>query len=315
MNLNLTWDNTIPLPDCGFRADYRRKGEQVAYSHITTSGSTSATTSIHIPIIAPANYEGAVYGNCCSGSTSAGDPYAVNAYSVVTVSVVVLATPDRLRATITSLYANPYDVIFSVYASYTLNGTPHTVTTDITLVNGTTNVSANLISTTGTLVLLSYTIIAISPIFDNGGELQQYDPVSTPSYFQLLPSGTTVPNTSGSPITLPSFTLDSFQVTEVDSSNNPTAGNLLISWGQEIIYANGVNPYDNFTFTIKDASGSTLGTATIANNTKGLRELTIPIQKATIPLTTTNILAMRVLWDDGSTIGSAKAFYLPDFTY
>lgn len=309
MNLKLTWDNPVPLPDCGFRAEYRRKGEQVAYSQVTTSGTTSATTSTYILVDAPANYEGAVYADCCSGSTSAGDPFGVNAY--VELQVALTISGSTFTGMMFSDYANPYDVLATVTINYHIGPSYSVYNNTSTYPAGTTLRNAFSAVIPG-IVVDSYSITNIAPIFNNGGQLQQYDPVNTPGYFQFYNGS--IAETSGSPIAQPSFTLDAFIVTERDTSNNPTAGNLLVSWAQGSAFAGGVNPYDNYSFSVIDASGSTIGTATLSATINGLRELTIPVQKNSIALDTSHQYTMKVEWDNGATIGSTKVFYLPDFS-
>lgn len=309
MNLKLTWDNPVPLPDCGFRAEYRRKGEQVAYSQVTTSGTTSATTSTYILIDGPVCYEGAVYADCCSGSTSAGDPFGVNAYVPLTLTVEVSGT--TMTGYVTSDYGSPYTTLVDIEINYHVGAAYDSFIHTVMYTAGSTSRSAAIVLG-GVPTVDNYAITNIAPVFNNGGQLQQYDPVNTPQYFQFYTNS--IAETSGSPIVQPSFTLDAFIVTERDVSNNPTAGNLLVSWAQSSVFAGGVNPYDNYTFSVIDASGSTIGTATLSSTINGLRELTIPVQKNSIALDTSHQYTMKVEWDNGATIGSTKLFYLPDFS-
>jgi len=156
---------------------------------------------------------------------------------------------------------------------------------------------------------------SISPVFNNGGTLQQYDPINTPAYFQFTAtsgqtSGTTLWN--GSPAILPSFTLDTFNVTETDSGGSVIAGDLIMTWAQGYTAYGGVSPYDMLTLKITDfATGTiTYGETTIVAAGNGLRTVTISMS-GTITAATEFFLKVQTF--DQTHILSGSAFYLPDY--
>lgn len=314
MILTITWTNPTPHPGCGYRALYRRKGD-ATYTTITTSGSTSGTTSIVVQPSAPASYEGYVQSNCCSDSISSGDPFGTNAYSTMSASTSVRLSPPNFLITITSLYANPYATIVSgTFTSNQQGVLAYSVTypagvKSAILVTSNTPTGSNLETTTNTV------ITTISPIFNNGGSLQQFDPISTPAYFKFTAtsgqtSGTTYWN--GAPTVLPSFTLDTFSTTETDLNGNVLAGNLNLSWIQSVIFAGGVSPYD--LLTLKVYEGATLmGELTVPTDIKGLRSCTIPITKGASYITSAVQYKLESHWSDGTLIVTAATFYLPLF--
>jgi len=111
MRIYLQWLNPAPFPTCGFKVLYRRKGDS-AYSSVDTSGTTtSGSTMLTVPIDAPSCYEGLIQSNCCDNILSPGDPYGVNVYVGMAVSVAVRLDPLAFRVTLTSAYGNPYDTL------------------------------------------------------------------------------------------------------------------------------------------------------------------------------------------------------------
>lgn len=321
MKLHLNWLKPASLPSCDYKVAYRRKGESV-YTELETSGNTSGITSgsTDITISAPACYEGYVKSDCCEGNLSAADPWGLNAYSTIGISIAIQPSPAAYVATITSTYENPYDTVLTGTFVSSMAGTlSYTATypagsTTATVVLSGTPIAPN------SETISSVGISTISPVFDNGGQLQQYDPVSTPEYFEFYAtSGATSGATStyGNPLTLPSFTLDAFNVTEIDVSSNPTAGNLLISWIQDSVYRGGVVPYNSMTFDVEEVSnpGTILGTGAISMLTNGIRNLTIQMVKGLEPISTSTQYKMLVYWLDDSqpSVHPTRTFYLPDF--
>lgn len=315
MTLTLEWDNPTPQPVCGYKAFYRQKGG-IAYSYIETSGATSATTSLVLSTGAVGCYEGYVQSNCCSDNFSEHDPWGVNMYSPLAVAIAVQASPLSYIATITSTYANPYDTIITGTFTSSLAGVlaytatyPAGSTTAAVVVSG-TPLSANAET------ISNVTISAISPVFNNGGSLQQYDAVNTPDYFEFTAtsgqtSGTTFWN--GDPMVLPSFTLDSFNVTEVDGSDVVQQGVIQLSWAQSILYGSGVHPYNIINAEVKDPGGVSMGEAIWVIDRVGLRNMQITINK-TSGYTISTVLNMSLVltWADDSALGTAS-FYLPDY--
>lgn len=309
MNLHISWTNPTPLPSCGFDAYYRRKGDN-EYSTLATSGTTSGST-VHIS--APASYEGYVKSDCCSGVVSPAAPFGVNAYSGVHIAISFTTNPlPSYIATITSTYANPYDTL--------ITGTfVSTNTSGATTIGYTATYPADSVIVTVVLgnspassseTISSPVITSISPVFNNGGSLQQFDSVDTPPYFMFYDSSTSGVTWNGSPTTLPSFTLDAFNVTSQDTNLNILAGDLLISWIQESLYLAAVSPYDYITFQVKDADNVIIGSLLTTPGTLGLVNAIIPLTKAARALIPTTPLIMVTRWGNTSLI-SSKSFYLP----
>lgn len=315
--LTLQWDNPTPHPNCGYIASYRRKGDS-SYTSISTSGSTSGTTSLVVHTSGPANYEGYIQSNCCSDNLSLGDGWAVNTYEPVGVVVSVKTSPLRYAATITSQFANPYDTIItgnytsSAHGVSTYSATyPAGSTSAVVTISGTPASAAETISNT--------TVGDISPIFNNGGELQQYDAVLTPTYFQYTAtSGQTSGTTfwQGSPLVLPSFTLDAFNITETDVDGNVIAGDLIVSWANSTLYGSGEYPYSNMQFIIQQNMDSDIvSDVTFPNITRGLHTMTLPMIKTVNNITTTVEYKINIYWENGAqpSVGNVVLFYLPDF--
>ena len=313
MTLTIYWLNPAIHAACGYKALYRRKGAS-AYTEIDTSGSTSGSTSLSFSVSAPASYEGYIQSDCCSSSVSTGDPFGVNGYGTFHVSVAIQVSPLHYIATITSGYANPHaHILTGTFTSSSAGTVSFTATypansTSSAVILSNAPVSAN---ETVSNVIIS----AIAPVFNNGGALQQNDLVNTPSYFELYTSGATsgVTTWHGDPMTLPSFTLDTFNVTETDISGNVIAGNLICTWAQPYVYGGGISPYNEFTIDVKELAGSTvLGTTTLSTAVNGLRSITIAISKGSFNITSSVAYKADFLWGDGLQYES-KAFYLPLF--
>jgi len=314
MNLTLHWTNPVQHPSCGYKALYRRMSAST-YTELDTSGSTSSGTTVQIAVSAPASYEGYIQGNCCSDNVSAGDPFGVNGYGTVAVAVSVQANPLHYLATITSTYANPYINVI----------TGHFTSSSAGIVNFTASYPANSTSAIVVLapdpnsaaeVITNVRIDTISPSFSNGGSLQQLDPVRTPAYFEFYStsgstSGTTTWN--GDPLRLPSFTLNAFNVTETNLSGNPIAGNLLVSWIQDYVYAAGTGIYTTFTILVREqATHTTVGTLTFTPSTNGLLNATIELTQGSTYLSSSLLYQMLFYWEDGILVDT-KDFYLPLF--
>jgi len=313
MNLAINFDNPTPAPDCGYKAWYRRKGD-TSYSTATTSGSTSGETSIGITVSAPACYEGYVKSDCCNNNLSLAAPYGVNAYSPVDVAVEVATVSEELvfQATITSTYANPYDVLIGgTFNDTSISGTT-TIAYTATYPAGSITATVTLVGTpvTSEDVISAVTITAIAPVFDNGGTLQQYDAVYTPSYFQFYDGSTSGVTWDGAPTTLPSFTLDDFNITAIDLNGNATAGRLLCSWIQHSLYGDAESPYNYITLQVKDADNVIIGSLLTTPLILGLINISIPLVKANRALVPSTPFTMVARWADNTIIAS-KVFYLP----
>jgi len=318
MNLHINWLKPATLPSCNYKVAYRRIGDAV-YTELETSGNTSGITSgsADITVSAPASYEGYVQSNCCGDNYSESDPWGVNAYSTIGISIAMQVSPLSYIATITSTYANPYDTVITGTFVSNLAGTV-TYTATYPADSTTANVALANVPVSANEVISSIGITTISPVFENGGQLQQEDDVLTPTYFEFYAtSGATsgATTTYGNPLTLPSFILRQFNTTEVDISGNPISGNLLVAWIQDSKYLDAVFPYDTITLTIQeDGIGTVLGTGVISAGTNGIRELSIYMVKGTLPIATTTLYKMQMYWTDDTQppIHPSRTFYLPD---
>lgn len=309
MHLNITWNNPVPLPSCGFDAYYRRKGDS-EYSTLATSGTTSGST---VPISAPASYEGYVKSDCCSGVVSPPAPFGVNAYSGLHVAISFTTNPiPSYIATITSSYPNPYNTLITgTFISTNTSGST-TVAYSATYPAGSITATVVLGNSpaSSSETITNPLIVSIAPVFDNGGSIQQFDAVDTPPYFMFYDGSTSGVTWNGSPTTLPSFTLDAFNVTSQDSNLNILSGDLLVSWIQESLYMSAVSPYDFITFQVKDADNVIIGSLLTTPNALGLVNAVIPLTKAARALIPTTPLIMITRWGNTSLI-SSKSFYLP----
>ncbi len=313
MNLNLTWTNPTPHAPCGYKAFYRRKSDP-QYTELDTSGNSSGTTTLSISVPAPANYEGYVQSDCCDSLISTGDPFGVNSYLTFHAVAAKNAGLNGFQVTITSAYANPYPTVITGSFDYTITITPVTIPFTVTYPAGST--SAVLAIGTGgqvtfTGIVSNTKVYNYAPSFTNGGTLQQLDSVLTPSYFKLYWDGNTSGSTwDGSPTDLPSFTLDQFNVTEIDGSGVIQAGDLLISWVQANLYNSGVSPNNIITLEVYDPTPILIGSTIINAGPVGLRESSIALTKASYVLTTATLFTMKALWADDTLINS-RTFYLP----
>jgi hypothetical protein len=297
MNLSIAWVPPVPAPTCGYRALYRAKGAS-AYTEISTSGTTAT-----VVLTAPACYEGLVKSDYCSG-TASGVPFGVNAYGEFTVDVIINDS-NEAEITITSAYPSPYDLMVS--GTYDLTANLITITetfTDITLTAGDTTYTEVLTAPlSGSHTVSNIVVTAFASVFNEGGQLQQLDPVSTPEYFQFYWDQDGEPVWDGAPITLPSFTLDSFVVTEQDISGTPSAGTLNFSY---IVPDGSVQPFNLVELIANDDFGN-IGTTIISIENKG-------VTNGTIDITITGLLSdnrrLRAYWPD-TTLIALRDFVLP----
>lgn len=301
MNLNLTWTAPSPRPTCGFKAEYRRKADS-SYNELVTSGTTAT-----IVVNAPTCYEGVVISDCCSGSTATGAPFGINAYSTFSIT----GTLNNLREvaiTVTSLYPNPY--LLKITGTYviTFHGAPGTH-------SFTFNYPANSTSYTDIVSggyaqgvsLSDLTITQYIPEFDNKGALQILDPILTPSYFKFYFGGDAEPVWNGAPISLPSFTIDAFNPTEIDVDGTTVlAGNLLVSYILSYFYMTSftsveLEVYDDITL---------IGSVILSTGPLGARNAIIPLVKGSNPLDSGTLFTMKAVWPD-TTIIDTERFSLP----
>lgn len=322
-NLTISWQDPTPVPVCGYSAYYRRKGDP-AYLSINTSGTTSGVTVVNASVVGASCYEGYIQSNCCSGNLSAATPFGTNSYESLTFSLTVSTSPTRYTGTISSITPNPYNIYISGTFTDSISG-PQTFSNVVYLAGNTLQV-LTVPGTPGSTnsVISNMKITSTVPLFDGGGTLQLFDAVNTPSYFAFYnssPIGTFFAQTSGvtwlgSPATLPSFTLDAFNVTATDTGGNPLAGILLVSWIQDSLYTTSgttlVYPYTQVIFQIKDAGNNILGTLVTAPGPLGLVNAAIPITRASssYPLTPSTQFVMATRRADSSLIAS-NIFYLP----
>lgn len=297
MNLSITWVPPVPAPTCGYRALYRAKGA-AAYTEISTSGTTAT-----VVLTAPACYEGLVKSDYCSG-TASGVPFGINSYGEFTVEGI-LNESNEVEITITSTYPSPYDLMVSGTYDLTANLVTTTETfSDITLPAGDITYSEIVTAPVSGSTTISNTLVtAFASVFNEGGELQQLDPVSTPEYFQFYWDQDGEPVWDGAPITLPSFTLDSFVVTEQDTDGNPTAGTLNFSY---IVSDGPAQPFNLVEIIANDDFGG-IGTTIVSIENKG-------VTNGTIDITITGLLSdnrrLRAYWPD-TTLIALRDFRLP----
>lgn len=323
--LTILWQAPIPNPTCNYIAAYRAKGIP-SYTFVNTSGSTSGTNSLNVPGLVPACYEGFIQSNCCGDSLSdlTNSYWGVNSWQPVYASATVNINARSFNFVVTSVYPNPYPTLCTLNINFNTSATTFVGSYPITYPANTTlyaitefngNVGA------GSTINFVY-ITSIAPVFNNGGNLQQRDIVNTPQYFGFYntsgctsgsTSGCTSPTWSGSPILLPSFTQDGFNVTGTDTMGNPIAGQLLVSWIQSSTFGGGSGVYASITFQIFDSTGVHLqGTITVPYGVPGLNNASIPISSTIGTISISTQYLMKTLWADTSVSGSAL-FYLPTF--
>lgn len=313
MHLNVAWTNPTPQAGCGYQVLYRKELYPEGYTTFLTSGSTSGSTSLSIVVAIPANYEGNVYSNCCDG-LSTPVPFGVNGFSTIYVGISLQLSPSKYLATISSPFPNPYDTLLSgtfissVAGLVSFSATYPANSTSSVIVLSNTPVSANE-------TFSNITITALVSNFNNGGQLQQWDNIGTPSYFGFYStSGTTSGITmwNGSPTALPSFVLRQFNVTSTNISGDTLTGDLLINWIQNYLYNAGLSPYDFVTYKVYDPGNNLLGSVSTTGLSNGLRTATISLTRSsgTYPLIISTQFRMDVVNSAGSVINT-KVFYLP----
>jgi hypothetical protein len=321
MNLGLTWTNPAPLPACGYNILYRQQGYPI-YSTATTSGTTSGSTSVTIPVLAPANYEGVIQSNCCSGNNSPGQPFGINSY--LGFGLQIIPEPGQnsyYKAIISSVYGNPYATYISGNFLLTTTSGATSGTTTVNFTNliypaASINTSATIaisLPTANTYSISNIVVTAVTPQFDYGGGLQQFDALLTPEYFGFY-FGTKAP-WNGSPLSHASFVLSNFQVTQQDVNNNALVGNLAISWIQGSLFSGGTGIYDNVTLAVTDPATSVVGAVSFPQSPLGLRNNTITLTRtnSSYPLTSSTLFTITATWANGSTINTTT-FYLPPAT-
>ncbi len=313
LDLNINWTPAVPYPTCGYRAAYRRN-QDAAYNQGTTSGSTIA-----IPIDAPACYEGTVYSDCCNETVSIGIPFGVNSYVPFNLDVnVQVGEVNYYGIIINSAYPGVYDTIIDGSFDVTVIATSGTTTVDfeVTRPAGQTHsIIVTTIEAAGSnleLIFSNILVNKVGPIFDNGGALQQADPINTPPYSKFYWDGSSG-NTylAQSPISLPSFLVIQFDPTEVDTDSNILAGNLHVSF---ILSASesSVLPFNSITFQVDDNKEGTNGSVVVSLTQNGLIAAIIPMVKVVNPLDKSTAFSMKAIWPD-TTIAETKTFYLPEF--
>jgi hypothetical protein len=305
MNLNLAWTTPSPLPTCGYKALYRRKADPT-YTEIDTSG-----TTLTLVVEAPASYEGNIVSDCCAGTggTSSGTPFGVNAYQALNVSASISGTVLTVSAN--SHFGNSYDVIVTATANWQSGSTPHSITQQGTYPAGSTSgvIFHWDVAAGSTVDANGITDVLIGPIFTGGGQLQQLDSVNTPPYFGFYWSGNISGSTwDGSPLSLPSFTLDAFTPTELSPDGlTILAGNLNLSYIADQIFS---NAFTSLSLEVYDATSAFVGSTIISKTPLGLRTATITLTKATSPLTSATQFTVQAVWPD-LTVIETKTFFLP----
>jgi len=302
INLNLAWTQPTPIPTCGYRILYKRMAD-TDFNIVAVSGSTAT-----ISVDAPACYEGYVQGNCCGDSLSLVDTsaFGVNTWQKLTLTVATVGSNWVVSGT--TDYANPYDALVSGTIYYHIGASHYTLSGSGTLPAGSTSASLLITAIPSGAIFDSVVITNISPIFNNGGELQQADPISSPLFFDFS-SGTSAPVWNGSPTSLPSFLLTRFVVTELDVDLvTVLAGRLDISYILSEYYS---TSFTTITVEVYDST-TLIGTTTIPVSPLGLVSASINLEKGPNTLSTSTQFTMKVLWPDTTLINS-KTFYLPTF--
>lgn len=309
MNLIVNWTSPIPYPVNNFQIFYRRNYDPF-YTSFNTSGTTSGSTYL-INVSAPANYEGYIQSSCAGETVSDHVPFGVNAYQSISITINIVGSTAIGMGT--TLYPNSYPILIDLTVNYHIGITPETLTGTVTYPAGVTTFQVLDAGIDPAAVIDSFVVNSIVPVFDNGGQLQQLDNVSTPPYIKTYWNGNTSGTTwNGSPLILPSFTLEAFNVTAVDPENNPVAGNLIVTWIADSIYHNAVSPYNQVTFTVYDPDSSVMGSSNAYPSTLGLQTAVIPMNLVSAPLNTSTEFTMTTQWGD-TTLSATVVFYLPNF--
>lgn len=305
MELNLSWTSPIPTPTCGFRIKYARNGDPSYFPEVDASGTTAI-----ISIDDHVNYYGEIVSDCCAGNDSLPQKFGINSYGSVRLTNPVPANLG-MYVEVTLQYPNPYPLNIDFTAQVTTSGG---VTT-------TRSFTASLpVLTTSDVVLClnSFLLATDTAVLNNDmvitkqltyyGNILRYDAINTPLDYGLYKYGDTSGTvwTSGSPLILPSFLLNGFTVTDIDTSGNIVGGLLSFSYiVQTPYYSTGL-----YTFDVYDETDSVLiGTVDIAAG--GLRGRI----SSTITMTDTVDIAgsyyiMKVLNPDG-VILTTKQFSVP----
>ena len=175
MNLDISWVPPAIPPACGYKVQYR-KNEDTFYTTLAVASGTTAS----IAISGPACYEGYVQSNCCSGSTSVTVPFGVNAYSEFSIDAVNSDT-GHFNLTISSTYGNSYATLIEGVIDYTISSTPYTQSFSVTYPSSTTTDTFSIGSNIpGNALVTGISSLVYSPIFNHGGQLQQFDALNTP---------------------------------------------------------------------------------------------------------------------------------------
>lgn len=303
MTLEITYDTPVPAPDCGYIVKYRRYGAS-SYTEVSTSGST-----VTAGMTTPACIEGTVQSDCCEDNLSVTTPFGINSYQQIFVEVSKNTELQQFQIDVTSEYGNPYDTVIAGTIFYTAFGDPYTEDYEITYPADSTEYTAYDGIASETAIITGDTFTC-TPVFSGGMQIQQFDSVNTPNYFQFITtSGSTW---DGSPTSLPSFTTNALIGLEVED-DIVTQANLLCSWIYDSIYEDGIAPYDAVILEVYDEDNALIGELRFPADPIGLRNITIFLQKADRELNTTNEFTMVAKWDDDSVINTLT-FTLPEVT-
>lgn len=305
MELNLSWTSPIPTPTCGFRIKYARNGDPGYFPEVDASGTTAT-----IPIDDHVNYYGEIVSDCCAGNDSIAQKFGINSYGSVRILGFL---PVNLGANvqIELQYLNPYALTISFSAQITTSGG---VTTTKYF-----NVDFPASTTLATIFCADASLrISDTAVLNNdmviikqtsySGELIHYDALNTPLDYGLYKYGDTSGTiwTSGSPLILPSFLLNGFTVTDIDTSGNIVGGLLSFSYiVQTPYYSTGL-----YTFNVYDETDSVLiGTIDIAAGGLRGRISSAITMNDTYDIPSNNYI-MKVLNPDG-VILTTKQFSVP----
>lgn len=316
MKLNIQWTSPAVAPECGFRVQYRQKGAS-SYSVLSASGTvnSSGITSVDLPVTEEGSYEGLVQSNCCDGDYSTGVAFGTNTYNPVTVSIAEYPLNGRVyyRARIQSAFQNPWPVYITGSFKETCASGQRDIPFTLIYTAGytdlyqfiTDNAENPVIATCSGASLSALVVDNISVDFPRSSEVQIFDTVNTPKYTQ--PYWNEIPEWNGSPVYLPSFSIDLF------TPQSSTEGVLRISWIMDEKFMNAVAPYDTVIIDIYDGAERIGSSNPINMSRMGLLNENITLTKDTQDFDENAVFTIHARLPnlDDEYIGDAKNMVLP----
>ena len=127
------------------------------------------------------------------------------------------------------------------------------------------------------------------------------------SDFKFYFDGDAEPVWNGAPISLPSFTVDAFNPTEIDVDGiTVLAGNLLVSYILSYFY---MTSFTSVELEVYDGI-ALIGSVILSTGPLGARNATIPLVKGASLLDPDTIFTMKAVWPD-TTVIDTETFCLP----